>query len=595
MSKKGTLSVPALGVAAAALLGVAAFLQPRIDEIREQPAITPPNVTKVMSGLKGAALPFEYTLGAISGFRQIIAGLLWVRSDSMFHSGNYDGILPLIRMITWLDPNWLDPYATGAWHLTYNFTDTDQRSDRRYLPPGVALLNEGIANNPDIFDMYKEKGWLYFDKFKDYEKSAATYAEGMKHNPDITQVGHALAHAYERDGNLAKAQETWEFCIREHERILKESEAIIAGTNPNGSKASKDDIGRAQDKLGRATQGVKNARKNLEILKVRIAARERERSLKKPLDVNFTYRITRVKPKVLEIAGTWNLIGANSFNYPADPNDPAQLAKAGIAVEGPVEGARVEARLFDAGYKLSSEEENKEFSFEVDPSVTYMQDILSTRGGRQVKKGEIYLKTGLNGTVTDQFAKNAGISPFALKQADGLGLPLDQALKSNTYLSPFGQQQLASIADPIRYGNIQPIRTSAEAGPIIAKLKTDAGVIAKLTKAGYSVAVKDMYLPGEFKREVNMAQDPKMYSFSKPEYELVLTINPAHTPDFVRDRIGWRGEGWTDKRFLDTKTFPGRNVIRVVIKLKKEDITGEGRKLLAESDPGLKLPSEQYK
>jgi len=125
---------------------------------RRQPAIEPPSATKSTVALGSASLPFEYTLGAVSGFRQIIAGLLWVRSDSLFHSGNYDGILPLIRLITWLDPNWLDPYATGAWHLTYNFTDTDQRSDRRYLPAGVALLNEGIANNPELYDMYKEKG-----------------------------------------------------------------------------------------------------------------------------------------------------------------------------------------------------------------------------------------------------------------------------------------------------------------------------------------------------------------------------------------------------------------------------------------------------
>ncbi len=83
--------------------------------------------------------PFEYSLAAVAGFRQVVAGLLWVRADSFFHSGNYDAILPLIRVITRLDPNFLDAYATGAWHLTYNFTDEQQRSDRRHLPAGAAL------------------------------------------------------------------------------------------------------------------------------------------------------------------------------------------------------------------------------------------------------------------------------------------------------------------------------------------------------------------------------------------------------------------------------------------------------------------------
>jgi hypothetical protein len=105
--------------------------------MRRQVAIEPANARRALGsiGSNGATLPFEYSLGAISGFRQVIAGLLWVRADSFFHQGNYDAILPLIRIITWMDPNFLDVYATGTWHLTYNFTDEEQRSDRRYLPP----------------------------------------------------------------------------------------------------------------------------------------------------------------------------------------------------------------------------------------------------------------------------------------------------------------------------------------------------------------------------------------------------------------------------------------------------------------------------
>jgi hypothetical protein len=93
------------------------------DDMRRQPAIEPKSVkTAATASFGGAGLPFEYSLAALSGFRQVIAGLLWVRSDAFFHSGNYDAILPMIRLITWLDPNWLDVYATGAWHLMYNFT-----------------------------------------------------------------------------------------------------------------------------------------------------------------------------------------------------------------------------------------------------------------------------------------------------------------------------------------------------------------------------------------------------------------------------------------------------------------------------------------
>ena len=95
-----------------------------------------------------------------------------------------------------------------------------------------------------------------------------------------------------------------------------------------------------------------------------------------------------------------------------------------------------------------------------------------------------------------------------------------------------------------------------------------------------SVATQGSYILGKFKREIDMSKDPKMYGFKKDKYDLILSINPAGTPDFVQDRIGLLGEGWTDKRYLDTTTIPGSRMIRQVITLSKEDILGSDRKVL---------------
>jgi tetratricopeptide (TPR) repeat protein len=538
-----------LAASAAALLGVAAFLQSQIDPLRRQPAIEPPQAGKAALGLGGAALPFEYTLGAVSGFRQVIAGLLWVRSDSFFHSGNYDAILPLIRLITWLDPNWLDPYATGAWHLTYNFTDTDQRSDRRYLPPGVALLNEGIANNPLLFDMYKEKGWLFYDKIKNYEESAKAYEAGMQHNPDITQVGHALAHAYERSGQIDKAEAQWAFNVAAHQKVL-------------------DDPKSNADQKSRATQGVKNATKNLDLLRVRKQWRSKDSS--QPSDADFRFKVVRVKPRVLEISGSWNLVGARSFDV-----------EKGIAVEGPVDGARIETRLQDAGYVFP---DVKEFSFEVPEGLTIMQDALSTRGGKKATKGTIYVTQPKNATTVEMQADKVGIYGFTDEDgAKTLGVPLDKALAGAATLTPFGQQQIVGVAYPLPFNSIRPLHTEAETATLFAKLKADKAKIAELTKKGYCVALKDAYMPGKFKREIDMSKDPKMYNFKADKYELILSFNPRYAPDFVKDRYGWNGEGLTDKNYLDTTTTPGVRMLRVVIPLTREDIVGEGRKELAEN------------
>src|ERR671932_299656 len=95
-----------LAAALAGLVAVIVVLQAGVDPPRRPPAIEPQNFKKAISKQVGpSTLPFEYTLGAVSGFRQVIAGLLWVRADSFFHQGNYDAILPLVRIITRLDPN----------------------------------------------------------------------------------------------------------------------------------------------------------------------------------------------------------------------------------------------------------------------------------------------------------------------------------------------------------------------------------------------------------------------------------------------------------------------------------------------------------
>jgi tetratricopeptide (TPR) repeat protein len=536
-SQRGSL------IAAAAFLAICVVvLQARIDPLRRQPAIEPQNLEKKLNtglGATGAALPFEYTLGALSGFRQVIAGLLWVRADSFFHSGNYDAILPVIRLITWLDPNWLDPYATGAWHLMYNFTDTDQRSDRRYLPAGLSLLKEGIANNPNQYDMYKEMGWNNYDKIKNYPEAAKYYALGMKNDPkfDITQIEHALAHSLEKSGKIDEAIATWEDAVKRHKAIL-------------------DDPKATQEEKARNQSGYENSKRNLFITRVR--QYHRKKQTQPPVDVQFSAQVVRVRPRVLEVSGQWNLVGSKLYD-PTDANKPNEFGK-GMVVAGPVDGARVDVRLQDQGYKMP---DASEFNFDIDSSLTIMQDALSTRGGKMVNQGALYVwrKDEAGSLPKDQTEQ--GVYAFNPKDGANPGVPLKQALAGGATISAEGQRQLEAIAK-------QPL----------AQLRGDSAKIEELTKQGISVAKDSRYVLGSFKREIDMSKDPKMYGFKNDKYDLILSINPAGTPDFVQDRIGVMGEGWTDKRYLDTTTVPGTRMIRQVITLTKDDIEGKDRKVL---------------
>ena len=527
---------------AAALLGVSALLQNQLDrpDMRRQKAIEPTN-NKVFStiGNSGAVLPFEYSLGAISGFRQVVAGLLWVRADSFFHQGNYDAILPLIRIITWMDPNFLDVYATGAWHLTYNFTDEEQRSDRRYLPAGRALLNEMIQNNPDLWDGYKEAGWLNFDKIKDYPESVRYYQDAMKkRDVDLTQVGHILAHALEKGGRVDDSIAQWEQVIKDHQAAIADPKTL-------------------EENKGRVQMGLESAKKNLAIMKIRRAARPGDTKI--PADAQFQVTVKRVRPKVIEVTGRMNLLGAKNFDE---------------KIWGPVDGARVDIRLQDQGYKMP---DAREFTFEVDPELTIMQESVSVRGGKDIRRGGLFIV----GSSVSPVADKQGL--YALEKKDlpqGLGVPLRQALAQGVPLSDQAKRALVAIALPkeARDANGNPQAVNA----LFEQMRRDAAGIAEMDKQGIYVALRDYYALAQFKKTIDMSRDPRMYSFAKDKYDFVVSFNPRIAPEMVQDRFGWGGEGMTDKHFLDTKTQPGLRMLRVPITLTRDDLLGQGTKVLAQ-------------
>jgi tetratricopeptide (TPR) repeat protein len=166
----------------------------------------------------------EVLATALMGLREVAASLLWMKIEDYFHSGEHEKIPPLIRIITWLDPHFVEAYSSGAWQLAWN------SEDWRLIPSAEAFLEEGIKNNPDKYELYADMGWLYYDKIKDYDKAIVWYkrASALKSPP---QVRRMLAHSYERAGKIDEAIKIWKKLIeegkKEVERNPKNFEAIF--------------------------------------------------------------------------------------------------------------------------------------------------------------------------------------------------------------------------------------------------------------------------------------------------------------------------------------------------------------------------------
>lgn len=319
--------------------------------------------TSRTEALAFGGLNSEFLLLPLLGFREAAAGLLWVRCDEFFHSGDYDAILPLVRIITWLDPHAANVYVTGAWHMAYNFTDsTGERSDRRYIAPSEALLDEGIRNNPRIPDVKFEKGWENFDKIKNYAIAAEAFQDAINTpankaiDPDDYPYGaplktwHILAHTFERMGRIPDAIAVWNQAIAISTQRLKE----------RGGR-SKDF---ADFELHQAE--VHNLQENYQRYYDRYTSIHHDKvntspypgiqwpfggsSKPGPWDVSLQTSVTVKRPKVLDIKGYFNA----------------------------ADGARIDVLLEDWDYKPHVVS-NSTSAFAVDPSQTIMMDSIAVR------------------------------------------------------------------------------------------------------------------------------------------------------------------------------------------------------------------------
>src|SRR5438874_3706303 len=63
-----------------------------------QPVSLPERTDRYSEGA-GGATPFQALLPVALGFREVLASLLWVQADDLFHRGEYGPILRLVREI----------------------------------------------------------------------------------------------------------------------------------------------------------------------------------------------------------------------------------------------------------------------------------------------------------------------------------------------------------------------------------------------------------------------------------------------------------------------------------------------------------------
>lgn len=341
-----------LGVLALAFIGQAAlhagFLQ---DSWRK-------NFSPGRSSGPSSGMSPDQILLQLFGFREFLAGILWVRADSFFDQGNYDAVLPIIRLCTILDPKEIDVYATGMWHIGYNFTDEEQRSDRRYIPSALALGKEGARQNPNTYEMFFETGWMWYHKVDDdYGQAVKWFEEAAKRKDILPARRNLLSQAYQRN---AQVQEE----LNLYYDLLDQAKSRGFKDNQYGMRQQAETIESNLDTtLVRMVQRGWIAQHSPEGKEKNWYA-SGAYDTKPPFNVGFSAKLTVLSDRVIRVEGTWNVL--------------------------PV-GTRVRIVLRDADYpqaKLAELDWDAQNTVALDPprNLTFMQDQLFVRNRRFNRK-----------------------------------------------------------------------------------------------------------------------------------------------------------------------------------------------------------------
>lgn len=147
----------------------------------------------------------KYINQAALEFRSITADMLWLQAIQYYGTHaltdrEFEHLYRLFDVITMLDPRFKQCYVFGSTVIAY---------DQRAPELGFALLDKGMLNMPDSWEIPFIKGFLYYIYMKDYER-AKTWFLFASTKPDAPYYCRQFAAAaMMKKGDYMTSLEMW--------------------------------------------------------------------------------------------------------------------------------------------------------------------------------------------------------------------------------------------------------------------------------------------------------------------------------------------------------------------------------------------------
>src|ERR1700738_5716092 len=128
-------------------------------------------------------------IAALSGFRSIVADVLFIQANTAWERTEWARVLLLFRQVTTLQPRAVLFWDMAGWHMASHagvaaMNDRAQpklalrvKAQREYFALGKDFLERGIRNNPEKPQLYEALARLYREKFNDHVRASEFFGQ----------------------------------------------------------------------------------------------------------------------------------------------------------------------------------------------------------------------------------------------------------------------------------------------------------------------------------------------------------------------------------------------------------------------------------
>ncbi len=132
-------------------------------------------------------------VAALSGFRALMADLLWIRAGSAFDRTEWPRMQMLLHAATQLQPRAVVFWEMAHFHMAYDASHSMRLNVRQqpvaalrrvaeleYVQIGEDFLKAGLVFNPESATLWQRLGELYSRRRDDPARASAAYAEAAR-------------------------------------------------------------------------------------------------------------------------------------------------------------------------------------------------------------------------------------------------------------------------------------------------------------------------------------------------------------------------------------------------------------------------------